>query len=82
MIPVEIEENENKAEIVFDTDFYDQYWITEVCEEFKDVCKIKVTMSKNKEHTRVELKPKVQESVEKIAYRFSNFVLHKQAGEI
>ena len=80
MFPVKI--SENKAIITFSTPIYGQYSITETCEKFKDICRIKVLYLKDSKKIIVEMEPKIKTDLKEISLNFCNWVLHLQTKGI
>ncbi len=79
MFPVDINRKEKKATLTFNSEFYDQYYITEVCERFSDISKIKLVFDRDKKRITAEITPKGNDDIEEVAYQFANWALHLQA---
>lgn len=77
MLPVKF--LENRALITLNAKFYDIYPVTEACEKFKDICKIKVLHFKNEKRIEIEIEPKIETNLEELVLDFSNWILHIQA---
>jgi hypothetical protein len=82
MLPVRTNRRDNTAIIIFNTEFYDHYYLTEVCERFEGICKIKLVFCQDRKQIIAEITPKVDEDIEKIACEFANWALHLQARGI
>lgn len=78
MIPVHSLKKEGVALVTLNTDFYDMYPVTEVCERFKELAKLRVVFSRDKKQIEVWIKPKGGEDADALALEFSNHVLHFQ----
>ncbi len=76
MRPIEV--SSNKSRIFFNTEIYDMYPITKVCERFEDVVKIKLRLLRDEGLIEITLKPKSSDDLEKTTYEFCNHVLHEQ----
>jgi hypothetical protein len=79
MLPVRINRKDNTAVITFNTEFYDHYYLTEVCERFEDICRIKLIFDQDRKQIIAKITPKVEEDIEEIACEFANWALHLQA---
>lgn len=78
MLPVNFLKKEKKAQIIFNTEFYDMYPVTEVCEKFQHICKILVEYNKDKREMKITMKPKVDIDLKEVVLEFCNWVLHLQ----
>ncbi len=64
--------------VTFNSDFYDMYPVTEVCERFKGLAKLRVAFNRDKKQIAVWIKPKRGEDAELLALEFCNHTLHFQ----
>lgn len=76
MFPVTF--SNNTAIIKFNSNFYDMYSISEICEKFQHLCKIKMEYIRDKELIEVTITPKVDVNLKELAFEFCNHVLYFQ----
>lgn len=78
MLPLRRSVEEQSVVVTFNSDFYDMYPVTEVCERFKELAKLRVVFSRDKKQIEVWIRPKGRENADALALEFSNHVLHFQ----
>jgi hypothetical protein len=76
MMPMHIDGNSVKLR--FNRDFYDMFPITEVCERFSGVAKIRLCFYREENIIEVTMEPKAEVALPELAQEFCNHCLHEQ----
>lgn len=84
MLPIEFKDKDN-AKISFNSDFYSMYSLSEVCERFQMMFKMKVEFQRDNKKIIVYFRPKeklTQEEFKTALLEFMNHTIHEEVSVV